>query len=75
MQLVEFSIPLIEEDREKPIPVEGQSFPYRAIANTRRFEELLYSIYKLKIERNELIQYGSISLMIGVADARQLSSF
>lgn len=68
MQLVEFSIPLIEEDREKPIPIEGQSFPYRAIANPRRFEELLYSIYKLKIERNELIQYDSVSLMSGVAE-------
>lgn len=68
MKLVNFFALEIEEDLSKLLPVENQSFPYRMIANPRRFEELLYSIYKLKIERNELKDYDDVSLMSGIAE-------
>lgn len=68
MHLVNFIEPEINEDQNKPLPTDNLSFPYTAIANPRRFEELLYSIYKLKIERHELNNYSSISLMSGIAE-------
>lgn len=38
------------------------------IADSRRFEELLYSIYKSKIDNSELTNFDNISLMSGVAE-------
>lgn len=68
MQLVTFFNPKIQLNINKPIALDNQSFPYAAIANPRRFEELLYSIFKLKIEYNELPHYDAVSLMGGIAE-------
>lgn len=68
MQLVNFFQPKISEDLDRPVPLENKSFPYSLIADPRRFEELLYSIYKCKIDNSEFIHLDGISLMSGVAE-------
>ncbi|UII21593.1 hypothetical protein [Fulvivirga ligni] len=76
MELVNYSKPHLHEEQSKPYPVDNQSFPYTEISNPRRFEELLYSIYQLKIEKQELNDYDDISLMSGVAEqARDVVMF
>lgn len=51
-----------------PTSFEGNPFPYNVVSNPRRFEELIYSIYKIKIARSEFSPYDSISLMNGVRE-------
>lgn len=68
MQLVNFLKPEVMTDTNYTSAVDNQSFPYTAISSPRRFEELLYSIYKLKIERREISNYDEISLMSGIAE-------
>ncbi|PZO33526.1 MAG: hypothetical protein DCE86_04400 [Flavobacteriaceae bacterium] len=68
MQHVNFLEPEISEDLRKPVPIENKSFPYTLIADSRRFEELLYSIYKSKIDNSELTNFNNISLMSGVSE-------
>src|SRR5690606_23083392 len=53
-----------------PLPpaLANKSFPYNDIADSRRFEELLYSIYKAKIENDLFDDFDDISLMTGVRD-------
>ncbi|WP_118975919.1 AAA family ATPase [Taibaiella koreensis] len=68
MPLINFFKPEIAEDTNKPFAIDNQSFPYNFIADPRRFEELLYSIFKLKIEKQELSDYDDVSLMGGVAE-------
>lgn len=53
-----------------PLPpaLANKSFPYNDIADSRRFEELLYSIYKAKIENDLFDGFDDISLMTGVRD-------
>src|SRR5690606_40688786 len=53
-----------------PLPpaLANKSFPYNDIADSRRFEELLYSIYKGKIENDLFDDFDDISLMTGVRD-------
>ncbi|TDS13115.1 ATP-binding protein [Sphingobacterium paludis] len=52
----------------RPLALANKSFPYNDIADSRRFEELLYSIYKTKIENNTFDGFDEISLMTGVRD-------
>lgn len=68
MRLVNFFKPKITDEQHKPFPVDNQSFPYTAISNPRRFEELLYSIYQLKINGKEINDYDAVSLMGGVSE-------
>ncbi len=51
-----------------PLAIANKGFPYNDIADSRRFEELLYSIYKTKIENDAFGQFDDISLMTGVRD-------
>jgi len=51
-----------------PLAIANKGFPYNDIADSRRFEELLYSIYKTKIENNSFGQFDDISLMTGIRD-------
>ena len=46
----------------------NKSFPYNEIANDRRFEELLYSIVKSKIENDSFYKFDQVGLMTGVRD-------
>jgi hypothetical protein len=68
MSLITFETPTIQNELVKPAAFANQPLPYNQIANPRRFEELLYSIYKLKIEAKGFNSFDSISLMSGVRD-------
>src|SRR5690606_21684022 len=57
-------IPLVDT----PIAIANKGFPYYEIADDRRFEELVYSIYKRKIENGTFSTFDGISLMTGVRD-------
>ena len=48
----------------------NQGYPYNSIASDRRFEELVYSIYKKKVENNPSwkLLYDDIALMQGVGE-------
>jgi hypothetical protein len=52
----------------KPLALANKSFPYNEIADSRRFEELLYSICHTMIGKNKFQLYDSVSLMSGVRD-------
>ncbi len=51
---INFEKPIIGADPNKPTSLSNQSFPYNYIANPRRFEELLYSIFELQIRTREI---------------------
>lgn len=51
-----------------PIAIANKSFPYYEIADDRRFEHLVYSIYKIKIDNNAFLPFDGISIMTGVRD-------
>lgn len=52
----------------KPLALANKSFPYNEIADSRRFEELLYCISYTLIGKNKFQLYDSVSLMSGVRD-------
>ena len=69
MELVTYETPDITDNGNlKPVPFEMASFPYNQLSNDRRFEELVYSLYKSEIEENHFGGYTAISLMNGVRD-------
>lgn len=65
---INFEKPVIGADPNKPASLSNQSFPYNYIANPRRFEELLYSIFELQIRSREISDFDDVNLMIGVRD-------
>ncbi len=66
MSIISYEHP--EEIKNDPVSYEGKSYPYNLVSDHRRFEELIYSIYKIKIARSEFLPYDTISLMNGVRD-------
>ena len=68
MPLITYENPTILNSINKPIPIANKSLPYNDLSDSRRFEELLYSIYKTEIENNQFEQFDGISLMNGVRD-------
>lgn len=66
----EFLRPEIKDEPNKPIPIGNQTFHYSSIASDRRFEELIYSIYKQEIEYNPQFraEYDDIMLMQGTGE-------
>ncbi len=70
MAVTEFSRPVISSQTDRPIPMAGQGYPYNSISSDRRFEELVYSIYKKKIENHATwkVTYDDIALMQGVGE-------
>lgn len=58
----------ISSDEHHPPAIANQSFPYNLIASDRRFEELLYSVIKLKIEKKSFNGFDQVGLMTGVRD-------
>src|SRR5688500_12915902 len=68
MNIVTFENPVIEGDYVKPLAIDNLSYPYNSIGSPRRFEELLYSICKIKIETEGFNKFDSVSLMSGVGD-------
>lgn len=51
-----------------PVVIANKSYPYNLLADDRRFEELVYSLYKMQIESVGFQGFDSISLMPGVGD-------
>jgi hypothetical protein len=43
---LEYSTPNIKDESGKPFSFPNQPFPYSSLPSDRRFEELIYSIYK-----------------------------
>ncbi|WP_269235626.1 AAA family ATPase [Flavobacterium flavigenum] len=70
MSLVTYEQPFVAilPDEDKPMAPANKSFPYNQIADPRRFEQLLYSIYSIRIAENSFEQFDSISLMSGVRE-------
>src|SRR5687768_331151 len=70
MSTTEFFRPIISAHSDKPIPLANQGYPYNSIPSDRRFEELIYSIYKKKIENDRTWKelYDDIALMQGVGE-------
>lgn len=70
MTLITYETPDIDSHSliSKPMALENKSFPYNDIADHRRFEELLYSLYYNLINTSEIKNYDKISLMSGVQD-------
>lgn len=69
MSFVTYEIPNLDglkNEHNKPQPLAGKSFPYNDLGD-RRFEELLYSIYKPKLNSTDF-PFDNISLMSGVRD-------
>nr|WP_199002966.1 ATP-binding protein [Flavobacterium sp. ASV13] len=69
MSHITYHIPSNEEiskAESRPQPLTGRSLPYNEL-DDRRFEILLYSAFKVKIE-NENLPFDNISLMSGVRD-------
>jgi hypothetical protein len=66
MSIISYEKP--KEIKSEPVSYEGKSFPYNMVSDHRRFEELIYSIYKIKIAHSDFPPYDAISLMNGVRD-------
>jgi hypothetical protein len=68
MPLLKFENPTITQKENRPTAFENDSFPYNAL-DDRRFEELIYSVYKQEIESGLFPHFDRISLMSGVRDS------
>ncbi len=58
-----------KEVKDRPRAFENEPFPYNQISDSRRFEELVYSLYKIKIEHREFNVFDDIVLMTGVRES------
>ncbi|QIL42373.1 hypothetical protein G7074_25800 [Pedobacter sp. HDW13] len=68
MPIIEFISPLISKGIDNPAAIANKGFPYRDIADPRRLEELVYSIFEAKITKGTLSGFDKVSLMSGVRD-------
>ncbi|TCD00271.1 AAA family ATPase [Pedobacter frigidisoli] len=67
-QLVTYEYPIIAIAEQRPPAMANKSFPYNELADDRRFEELLYALFKDKIKNGSFQGFDGISLMSGVRD-------
>ncbi|PWG78054.1 ATP-binding protein [Pararcticibacter amylolyticus] len=69
-QIVTYETPTIIKPptEERPIALANKSFPYNSLADDRRFEELVYSIFQTRIKTGVFRGFDGISLMSGVRD-------
>ncbi|URC14809.1 ATP-binding protein [Flavobacterium sp. B183] len=70
MPLVTYEQPFVAAllDENKPMSPANKSFPYNQIADPRRFEQLLYSLYSIRIGESNFEKFDNISLMSGVSE-------
>ncbi|MBI3233867.1 MAG: ATP-binding protein, partial [Bacteroidetes bacterium] len=68
---INYSEPTVTEEEIKPISQANLPYDYNQLANPRRFEELLYSLIKAKIEHSSFHTFQTVSLMTGVRDKGQ----
>lgn len=62
-----YTQPDIKETANKPVALPNKGYPYSSL-DDRRFEELLYSIGKLRIEKDWKHKYDEINLLQGVGE-------
>lgn len=65
---LEYSAPNIKDESRKPYTFPNQPFPYSLLPNDRRFEELIYSIFKQEIDNNNLPPFDNIHILKGIKD-------
>ncbi len=66
---VTISEPDIKEHGDKPVAIANKGFPYEQLADHRRFEELIYSIYKQEIYGGSWAdRFDKIQLLQGVRE-------
>lgn len=65
---ITYERPTIVESEHKPFPMAGKPFPYNQLADSRRFEELMYSIYSNEIKQGFLKPFDDIAIMTGVGE-------
>jgi len=64
-----YSKPEINHQAIKPVTAANKGFPYNALADHRRFEELIYSVYSQEIRGGSWKNiYDNISLLQGVRE-------
>lgn len=64
-----YTKPKIEESKSKPQAIANKGFPYQSLADSRRFEELLYTIGVERIQRGDWKNlYDDIQLLQGVRE-------
>lgn len=70
MSLITHDYPLLEDypDDNKPLALANKPLPYNQIADPRRYEQLVYSLYSAQIRNNNFEQFDNISLMSGVRE-------
>ena len=68
---ITYETPVIADEVSKPMALANQPFLYNSVTSDRRFEELIYSIYKKKIEHDSVFAatYDQIKLMQGVGES------
>lgn len=66
--MITYSSPIITQDPDRPIPYENKGFPYLHILDPRRYEELIYCIYKNELRSGAFKSFDSISLLSGTSD-------
>ncbi|STD01292.1 AAA family ATPase [Chryseobacterium carnipullorum] len=65
---INYEKPDLESTLLKPLSFSNQPFSYNNLPNSRRFEELLYGIFSLKIQFRLLEDFDDVNLMSGVRD-------
>ncbi|MCX2837843.1 AAA family ATPase [Salinimicrobium sp. MT39] len=68
MSEILFIKPKITGKHSAPVALENKGFPYNELADHRRYEELVYSIFQEKIRSKDFLAFDEISLMSGVRD-------
>lgn len=69
-QIVTYEYPIILQAiaEQRPPAMANKSFPYNDLTDDRRFEELLYALFRDKINNGSFQGFDGISLMSGVRD-------
>lgn len=68
MILIKYESFELQTNVPAPTKLANKPFPYNGLADDRRFEELLYSIFKTEIDKKNIYGFNSISIMSGVRD-------
>lgn len=70
---ITYETPIIGDDitTPKPMALANQPYPYHNVSSDRRFEELIYTIYKKKSENDTVYaaKHDAIKLMQGVGES------
>jgi hypothetical protein len=68
MSAISYDKSLVISDSPRPTPMANKSLPYNLLADSRRFEELLFSVYESEIKYDGFNDFDDINLMSGIRD-------